>query len=78
LNFKKNKNYLLSRYGHYRWGEVTLDPGGLISPLLQLWDEETQELYWVDSSDELSLWTDKENLEYAFSTLESGLEVGWF
>jgi hypothetical protein len=42
---------------------------------VQLWDEETQELYWVDSSDELSLWADKENLEYAFSTLDSGLEV---
>ncbi|MDG2120594.1 MAG: clostripain-related cysteine peptidase [Actinomycetota bacterium] len=58
-----------------QWGEVTLDPEGLISPLVQLWDEETQELYWVDSSDELSLWADKENLEYAFSTLDSGLEV---
>ena len=65
--------YEVDEFG--QWGEVTLDPEGIISPLVQLWDEETQELYWVDSSDELSLWADKENLEYAFSALESGLEV---
>ena len=65
--------YEVDEYG--QWGEITLDPEGVISPLVQLWDEETQELYWVDSSDELSLWADKETLEYAFSMLDSGLEV---
>jgi hypothetical protein len=61
--------------GYGQWGEISLDPDGIISPLIQIWDEESDELYWVDSDDDFALWADIEILQYSYSPLPSGLEV---
>ena len=65
--------YSVDEYG--QWGEISLDPDGIISPLVQMWDEEAGELYWVDSDDDFALRSDKELLQYSYSPLPSGLEV---
>ncbi len=65
--------YLVDEYG--QWSEISLDPDGMISPLVQMWDEEAGELYWVDSDDDFALRADKELLQYSYSPLPSGLEV---
>ena len=65
--------YSVDEYG--QWGEISLDPDGIISPLVQMWDEEAGELYWVDSDDDFALRADKELLQYSYSPLPSGLEV---
>jgi hypothetical protein len=65
--------YSVDEYG--QWGEISLDPDGMISPLVQMWDEEAGELYWVDSDDDTALWADKELLQYSYSPLPTGLEV---
>ena len=65
--------YSVDEYG--QWGEISLEPYGILSPLVQMWDEESDELYWVDSDDESALWADKELLQYSYSPLPAGLEV---
>jgi hypothetical protein len=65
--------YLVDKYG--QWSEISLDPDGMISPLVQMWDEEAGELYWVDSDDDSALFADKELLRYRYSPLPSGHEV---
>ena len=44
---------------------------GYINPLVQMWDEEDQDVYWVDSSDDSWLWADPDLLQYQFSALPS-------
>ena len=61
--------YEVDEYG--QWSEATLDPDGYINPLVQMWDEEDQDVYWVDSSDDTWLWADPAVLQYQFSALPS-------
>lgn len=65
--------YQVDEYG--QWSEATLDPDGYLSPLVQMWDDEAEDVYWVDSSDDTWLWADPDLLQYQFSALPSGLEV---
>ena len=46
----------VDEYG--QWSEATLNPDGYLNPLVQMWDEEAQDLYWVDSSEDTWLWAD--------------------
>lgn len=65
--------YEVDEYG--QWSEATLDPDGYINPLVQMWDEEDQDVYWVDSSEDTWLWADPAVLQYQFSALPSGTLV---
>ena len=65
--------YEVDEYG--QWSEATLDPDGYINPLVQMWDEEDQDVYWVDSSVDTWLWADPAVLQYQFSALPSGTLV---
>ena len=65
--------YEVDEYG--QWSEATLDPDGYINPLVQMWDEEDQDVYWVDSSDDTWLWADPAVLQYQFSGLPSETNV---
>ena len=65
--------YQVDEYG--QWSEATLDPDGYLNPLVQMWDDEDEDVYWVDSSDDTWLWADPDLLQYQFSALPSGLEV---
>ena len=40
-----------------------------------MWDDEQEDIYWVDSSDDTWLWADPELLQYQFSALPPGLQV---
>ena len=61
--------YEVDEYG--QWSEATLNPDGYLNPLVQMWDEEAQDVYWVDSSDDTWLWADPAVLQYQFSALPS-------
>ena len=63
----------VDEYG--QWSEATLNPDGYLNPLVQMWDEEAQDVYWVDSSEDTWLWADPAVLQYQFSALPSETNV---
>ena len=65
--------YQVDEYG--QWSEATLNPDGYLNPLVQMWDEEAQDVYWVDSSEDTWLWADPAVLQYQFSALPSETNV---
>ena len=65
--------YEVDEYG--QWSEATLNPDGYLNPQVQMWDDEQEDIYWVDSSDDTWLWADPELLQYQFSALPPGLQV---
>lgn len=56
------------------YGELTVDPEGVIVPLIQVADEVAGEATWVGTTD-VGLYAATENLRYTLETLPSGTQI---
>lgn len=56
------------------WGELAVEPQGLIVPLIEQYDPSTGDLEWVPTSD-IGLYADLSSLQYLVDPLPSGLRL---